>query len=103
MTDHSFRRIDLCHWKVEVTLLGKIQELCYTPAFWVDQEFRIPVLFELPINDIRCDACVNMTLSRPNLHLTLSLFHNIGPEKHVRQEENLPIPRNTVHHLYSIT
>src|SRR5213080_3955055 len=102
MADHSFSRVDLCHWQVEVALLGEVQELCDTPALWVDQEFRVPVLFELPVNDIRCDACVNMTLSRPDLHLPLGLLHNIGSKKHVRQKENLPIPRNTIHHLDSV-
>src|SRR5438105_6410205 len=102
MADHSFRRIDLCHWKVEVAFLGEVEELCDTPAFWVDQEFRVPVFFELPVNDIWCDACVNMALSRPDLHLPLCLLHNIGSKKHFWQEENLSFPRNTGYHLYRV-
>src|SRR6266702_2431439 len=102
MADHSFSRVDLRHWKVEVAFLGEVEELCDTPAFRVDQEFRVPVFFELPVNDVRCDPSVDMTLSRPDLHLPLGLLHNIGSEKHVWQEENLSVPRNTVHHLYSV-
>src|SRR5437016_272253 len=102
MADHSFRRVDLRHWKVEVAFFREVEELCDAPALWMDQEFGVPVLFELPVNDIRRDASMNVTLSRPDLHLPLGLLHNIGSEKHVRQEENLSVPRNTVHHLYSV-
>src|SRR5205807_8936642 len=90
------------HWKVEVALLGEVEELCDTPAFRVDQEFRVPVFFELPVNDVRCDPSVDMTLSRPDLHLPLGLLHNIGAQKHVWQEDNLAIPRNTIHHLHGV-
>src|SRR6266480_725381 len=96
MAEQSFRRVGLRHWKVEVAFFGEVEELCYTSAFWVDQEFRVPVLFELPVNDIRSDASMNVTLARPDLHLPLGLLHNVGSEKHVWQEENLSISRNTI-------
>src|SRR2546428_13661905 len=102
MADHYFSRVDLCHWYVEVAFLGEVEELCDAPAFWVDQEFGVPVFFEFPVNDIWCDACVNVTLSRPDLHLPLGLLHDIGSEKHVWQEQNLSLPRNTIHHFYGV-
>src|SRR6266566_2082888 len=103
MAYHSFRRVDLRHWKVEVAFFGEVEELCYTSAFWVDQEFRVPVTFELPVNDIRKEASMTLTPARPTLHLPLGLLHNIGSEKHVGQEENLSISRNTIHHLDSVS
>src|SRR5438034_8944163 len=99
MAYHSFRRVDLRHWKVEVAFFGEVEELCYTSAFWVDQEFRVPVLFELPVNDIRSDASMNVTLARPDLHLPLSLLHNVVSDNHAWQAGNLSIARTTNHPL----
>src|SRR6266571_3118244 len=97
MADHSFRRVDLRHWKVEVAFFGEVEKLCDAPALRMDQEFGVPVLFELPVNDIRRDASMNVTLSRPDLHLPRS-----GPQletirenrQHSRRYPGLPGPDN---------
>src|SRR5207247_9416173 len=103
MADHSFRRVDLRHWKVEVAFFGEVEELCDAPALRMDQAFGVPVLFELPVNDIRRDPSMNVTLSRPDLHLALGLLHNIGSEKHVRQEENLSARWNSLNAVNGIS
>src|SRR6266571_5140643 len=68
----------------------------------MNQELRFRILLQLSINNVRRYPGMDVTLSGPDLHLALSLLHNMAAEKHVRQEENLTIARNTVHHLHRI-
>src|SRR5690242_7473606 len=76
-TNHSLSRSDMNHRHIQVPLLCKIEKLRYTTTFRMDQEFRIRILRELPINNIRRYPCMNMAFPRPDLHLPPRLLLHI--------------------------
>src|SRR5207247_9610623 len=96
VADHALSGIDLGQRQIEVAFLGEVEELRDASALGMDQELGVSILSQLSIDNIRSDASVDVALAGPDVDLTTRLIHHICSDKHVGQEQNLPIPRNTI-------
>ena len=52
----------------------------------MDQELSVVIFLQFLVDNLGSDASVDVTLARPDLHLTTRLLHHVGSEKDVGEE-----------------
>src|SRR5437867_10222670 len=89
----------MCHLWVEISLLRKIEELCHTAALGMNQKLRVTMLFQFLVHNLRSNPSMNMAFPGPNLHIASRPLLHKRSQKQVWKEEDLPVPRNTIHNF----